>query len=77
MASNLLDIQDKWSVFQRIRMEFNNCTLVVPIVGTTNTLIFAYNMPKSSISLAKIQSIPLLQQVVWDKYWGWVGQVRT
>ena len=73
MAVNLIDIHEKKHLVQYIKNQFNNCTLLVPVVGTTNTIVFAYNGPKTGVFLEKIN--PVMKSVVWDSVWGCVGQI--
>ena len=76
MAVNLINIHEKLELFQYIRHQFNHCTLLVPVKGTSNTIVFAFNMPNSHLFLEKIQSIRLMDKLFWDSVWGCVGQFK-
>lgn len=76
MTINLIDLRKQWPLFQRIRNQFNNCTITVPIKGTSNSLVFAFNLEKSRHFLNKIGTIQCIKSLVWDPLWGCIGQFR-
>jgi spermidine synthase len=73
LTVNLLNIHTQMARFQRIKMKFNLCTLIVPVAGTGNTLVFAFNVSNSRLFLEKLQSIPFLKGLTWHPSWGWMG----
>ncbi len=74
LAVNLIHLQKNVELFQRIRQQFLQCTLVVPVKGTTNTLVFAFNRFGSTGFLNHIQQIHFVKHLIWDQAWGFVGQ---
>ena len=74
LTVNLLHLHKSVDLFQRIRQQFDQCTIVVPVKGTTNTLVFAFNRSGSADFLPIIQQINFLKNVIWDEAWGLVGQ---
>ena len=74
MAVNLSHIQENMELFQRIRQQFDQCTIVVPVKGTTNTLVFAFNGSGSADFLTKIHQMPFLKKPIWSQMWGLVAQ---
>lgn len=75
MAVNLIDLHEKKAIFQFIRNQFDSCTLVVPVAGTTNTIVFASTACNQRIFLEKIQF--MMKRLVWDSIWGCVGLMNV
>lgn len=73
LTVNIINLQKQHELFRRIRQQFNQCTLVVPVKNCSNTLVFAFKMEKSESFLEKIQQIKCLHSLVWDKTWGCMG----
>ncbi len=76
LAINLINIKDKIQLLQRIRTIFNHYTLIVPIKGTTNTLIFAFNLLPSDLFLKRIEKMKWIKNLVWDTTCGLIGQLN-
>lgn len=75
MAVNVIDIGKHKSLFENIRNQFQNCTLLVPVKGSSNTIIFAFNIENTSQILKKIRQIGLIKHLFWDHEWGLVGRI--
>lgn len=73
LAINLINIHEKRSLFQLIRAEFNDCTLVIPIKGLANCIVFAGNMSSLREFLDKIQNLKFISQLFWDEVWGYMA----
>jgi spermidine synthase len=77
LAVNLLNVQNKKEVFQRIQTNFKDCTLTIPIQKTANTIIFAFNLLEPKDFLTTIQQAHFIQNLIWDPFWGYIGQVKS
>ncbi len=74
MIVNLVHISKKVELFQRINRIFNQNTLIVPIRGTANTLIFACNLPVTSNFMAQFSKYNFIKIILWDPLWGLMGR---
>ncbi len=70
---NLLHVKKKLSLFKTIQQTFDGCTLVIPIVNSSNTLIVAYHATTGFIPMPHQH---LFSQLIWDAYWGRIGQLK-
>lgn len=75
MAINLTRIYDKIPLFQKIQTQFNQCTLIVPVPDTANTVVLAGNMLDSQIFMDAIQQTGMINRILWDKLWGYIGAI--
>jgi len=76
LAINLINIEKEKELFQNIRDVFNHWTMTVPIKGTSNTLVFAYNLINPNKFLEKLQSMSFIKRPHWDPQWGILCEVH-
>lgn len=76
LAVNLMQIQKNITLFNRIRQQFEERTIVIPVTGTTNSLVIALNEKKSTRFLRQLEEMSFLKSIIWNPDWGLVGQIK-
>ena len=75
LAINLYNLNEQWSVFQRIRENFNLQTVSLPVKGTANMVVLACNSPSINPLLDLLNSSHCLKKLTWDMKWGCIAQL--
>jgi len=74
LAVNLANLHEQWLVFMHIRAHFEQCTVSIPVKGSQNMIVLAYNgvSVKPLLNMLEKQG---LKQLIWDSKWGCVARM--
>lgn len=75
LAVNLANLQEQWPVFQLIREIFNQQTVSLPVKGTANMVILAYNGESITPLINLIKKTTDLKKLSWDATWGCIAEI--
>ena len=75
MAINLANPTEQWPIFLHIREHFKQCTVSIPVKGTANMVILAYNGKSVNPLLTILNKHADLKQLTWDSKWGCVARL--
>ncbi len=75
MAFNLANFNDHWSLFHRIREQFGQRTISLPVKGTANLIVLAYHGDSLSPLLELLKKSACLKLLTWDEKWGCIGKI--
>ena len=75
LAVNLANLNEQWPILQLIRQHFPQCTVLIPVRGTANLVVLAYNGPKITPLLDALKQDRRLKKLIWCATWGCVATV--
>lgn len=76
LAVNLADMTEQRSMFEWIREDFQQRTVVLPVKGAANIIILAFNGSSITPLLSLLENSGELKKLSWSSQWGWMGWSR-
>lgn len=76
LAVNIANVLEHQTLFQRIQKEFLNATLVLPVPGKGNLIVFAQNGGTINPFLERLKRERKLSQLGWSEEWGYLAELR-
>lgn len=75
LAINLTNLNEQWSIFTWVRTIFFQHTVVLPVKGTSNMVIFASNSASIKPILNLLINSQFLKKLSWDSKWGCIAMI--
>jgi hypothetical protein len=63
-------------MFEWIREDFQQRTVVLPVKGAENIIVLAFNGPSITPLLSLLEDSGELKKLSWSSKWGWMGWQR-
>ena len=76
LAVNLANAKEQWPIFNLMRVHFQHCTIVMPVKGTANMVVLAYNGTSMNPILSVLKKSSKLKHLAWDPHWGYMAQIK-
>lgn len=76
LAINLPNLREQWSIYQHISAIFNQCTVLLPTLRSTNTLLFACNGTTTTPLLELLKRNRRLKRLSWEPHWGYIAEMK-
>jgi len=77
LAINLANSREHLRLFQLIQKQFLHSTLVMPVPGKGNLVVFAQNCVTISPFLTLLKEHKRLKELYWTDTWGYVGKLKS
>lgn len=77
LAINLANLHEQWPIFNLVRKQFPHNTIAIPVKGTANMVVLAYNAPSINPLIELLKKNPLLKKLAWDSRWGCFAHIKT
>jgi len=75
LAINLANSHEQKPILHFLHGVFNRCTITIPVKGTANIVILAYNADSITPLLNKLQQNTPLKKLTWDATWGCIARI--
>lgn len=77
LAINLANSREHLAIFQLIQKQFLHATLVMPVPGKANLIVFAQNCDTINSLLTLLKENRRLKELYWTSTWGNVGKLKS
>lgn len=77
LVINLANSREHLALFQLIQKQFLQATLVMPVSGKANLIVFAQNSDTINPFLTLLKENRRLKELYWTGTWGYVGKLKS
>ena len=76
LALNIANPEEQLLLWQHIKRLFGNNTILLPVKGCANVVIWACHPDTFSSLLSWLKNSAYLKALSWDAHWGYVAEIR-